>query len=138
MTNQNQTAAPSVAEPTAHALDFTRRNDAYQQGAQWAEAQRSTYEVVSNAARTLGTNPTHEEWMEYAAQWKDGYVHQNPNNTANAGDQQWGRFAKQLGEFFGLTKPKAQTAHAEKKASERAAKTEKLLAKYEEIGRAHV
>ena len=132
MTNQNQTAAPSVAEPTAHALDFTRRNDAYQQGAQWAEAQRSTYEVVSNAARTLGTNPTHEEWMEYAAQWKDGYVHQNPNNTANAGDQQWGRFAKQLGEFFGLTKPKAASVHAEKKAAERSAKAQKLLDKYAE------
>ena len=119
-----------VAQAITHALDFDRRNAAYDQGALWAENQRSTYELVSSAAKTLGTDPTFEEWTEYAAQWKDGYVHQNPDNTANAADQQWSRFTKQLGELFGLDKPKSTSAHAEKKAADRSKKTEALLNKY--------
>lgn len=121
-----------AAEPITHSLDFDRRNAAYEQGAAWAENQRSSYEVVAAAARTLDTNPTFEEWTEYATQWKDGYVHQNPDNTANAADKQWARFAQQLSELFGLDKPKSKSAHAEKKAAERSKKTQGLLEKYQD------
>ena len=126
-----QTITP-VAAATIHALDFDRRNAAYDQGAMWAENQRSTYDIVAGAAKILGTNPTHEEWMEYAKEWKDGYVNQNSDNTSNAADQQWARFAKQLSEFFGLDKPKSTSVHAEKKAAERSKKAEALLTKYQE------
>lgn len=128
----NTTTQNPIAQPITHALDFDRRNAAYEQGASWAENQRSTYELVAAAARTLDTNPTYEEWTEYSVQWKDGYVHQNPDNTSNAADQQWKRFAAQLNELFGLTKPTSKGVHAEKKAAERSKKAEALLTKYQE------
>lgn len=128
----NQQTKTPVAEALTHALDFDRRNAAYEHGALWAENQRNGYELASNAAKTLGANPTFEEWSEYAIQWKDGYVHQNPDNTANAADQQWARFTKTLSEFFGLDKPKSKSVHAEKKAAERSKKTEALLSKYQD------
>lgn len=129
----NQTPA---AQPITHALDFNRRNEAYEQGARCAELSRANLEILDNAARTLGTNPTFEEFTEYSVQWKDGYVHQNPNNTSNAADAAWSRFAKQLSETFGLDKPKSKSAHAEKKAAERSKKTEALLAKYQDTSAA--
>ena len=119
-----------VAEAVTHALDFDRRNEAYEQGARCAELNRASLEILDAGARTLGTDPTYEEYTEYAVQWKDGYIHQNPNNTANAADQAWTRYAKQLLETFGIEKPKSKSAHAEKKAAERSKKTEALLSKY--------
>lgn len=123
----NQTPA---AQPITHALDFNRRNEAYEQGARCAELNRASLEILDAGARTLGPEPTYEEFTEYRAQWVDGYVHQNPNNTANAADQAWTRYAKQLLENFGIEKPKSKSAHAEKKAAERSKKTEALLSKY--------
>ena len=111
----NQTPA---AQPITHALDFNRRNEAYEQGARCAELNRASLEILDAGARTLGPEPTYEEFTEYRAQWVDGYVHQNPNNTANAADQAWTRYAKQLLENFGIEKPKSKSAHAEKKAAE--------------------
>ena len=131
-----QTNQTPAAQPITHALDFNRRNEAYEQGAKCAELSRANLEILDNAARTLGTAPSFEEYTEYSVQWKDGYVHQNPNNTANAADAAWSRFAKQLSETFGLDKPKSKSAHAEKKAAERSKKTEALLAKYQDTSAA--
>lgn len=128
----NQTTQTPVAQPIAHALDFNRRNEAYEQGARCAELNRASLEILDAGARTLGTDPTFEEFTEYSVQWKDGYVHQNPNNTANAADQAWNRYAKQLSENFGIEKPKSKSAHAEKKAAERSKKAEALLSKYQD------
>ena len=76
------------------------------------------------------------EYTEYSVQWKDGYVHQNPNNTSNAADAAWSRYAKQLLENFGIEKPKSKSVHAEKKAAERSKKQEALLAKYQDTSAA--
>jgi DNA anti-recombination protein RmuC len=65
-------------------------------------------------------------------EWKAGYIHDNADNTGNAADAAWGRFAKTLDELFGLSKPKSTSAAAEKKAAERAAATEKLLEKHKD------
>ena len=65
----NQTPA---AQPITHALDFNRRNEAYEQGAKCAELSRANLEILDNAARTLGTSPSFEEYTEYSVQWKDG------------------------------------------------------------------
>lgn len=126
----NQTTQTPVAQPITHALDFDRRNEAFEQGARCAELNRASLEILDAGARTLGTDPTFEEYSEYRAQWVDGYVHQNPNNTANAADQAWNRYAKQLSENFGIEKPKSKSAHAEKKAAERSKKTQGLLDRY--------
>jgi hypothetical protein len=119
-----------VSQAAAHAMSFDRRNSAYEQGGRYAENRFAGLAIASDAAQTIGTDPTFEEWTEYMTEWKDGYVHQNPENTANAADQAWKRFANQLNELYGLTKPSSKSAAAERKASERAAKAEKLLEQY--------
>jgi coenzyme F420-reducing hydrogenase alpha subunit len=123
----NQT---TIASAAIHALTFDQRNSAYEQGGRYSHTSAALDEIITSAAKTIGEKPTFEQWTEYADEWKAGYINDNADNTANAADQAWGRFAKRLDERFGLTKPKSTSASAEKKAAEREAKAEKLAAKY--------
>lgn len=125
------TTQPVVAQPI-HALTFDQRNQAYEHGGSFSRNRAEMLGIATNAAKTLGADPSFDQWTEYAAQWKDGYLHDNPENTANAADAAWGRFAKTLDELFGLTKPKSTSKAAEKKASEREAKTAALLEKHKD------
>jgi hypothetical protein len=118
-----------VAE-VVHALTFDQRTQAYEHGGRASRNRAEMLEIATACAHTLGSNPTYEQWTEYATQWKDGWIHDNPQHTAEASDTAWTRFAKTLDELFGLTKPKSTSASAEKKASERAEKTAKLLEKH--------
>jgi hypothetical protein len=123
MTNQ------PVAQPV-HALNHTQRTQAYEQGGGFAKNRAELMEIATASAQTLGTNPSFDQWNEYSAQWKDGYMHNNPDNSANSADTAWARFTKTLDEFFGLTKPKSTSKVAEKKATEREAKKTALLEKH--------
>lgn len=124
--NQTQT---TVAQ-AIHALSFDKRNSAYEQGGRYSHNSTELLEIVQSAAKTIGENPSYEEWTEYADEWKAGYINDNPANTGNAADQAWKRFSAQLEGQYGLTKPKSTSAAAEKKAAEREAKAEKLASKY--------
>ena len=115
-----------------HALSFEQRNQAYEHGGSFSRNRAEMLGIATNAAKTLGTNPSFDQWTEYSVQWKDGYIHDNAENTANAADAAWSRFAKTLDELFGLTKPKSTSKAAEKKASEREAKTAQLLEKHKD------
>jgi len=124
MTNQTPVAQ------VVHALTHTKRTEAYEQGGGFARNRAELMEIATASAQTLGTNPSFDQWTEYATQWKDGYVHNNPDNTANSAETAWARFTKTLDEFFGLTKPKSTSKVAEKKATEREAKKTALLEKH--------
>jgi len=126
MTNQTPVAQ------AVHALTHTNRENAYEQGARFARNRAELMAIATDSAETLGTNPTYQEWQEYAIQWKDGYMHNNPDNKANSADGAWSRFTKTLDEFFGLTKPSSDNKVAKKKATEREVKKELLLAKHAE------
>lgn len=115
-----------------HALSHTNRANAYEQGARFARNRAELMAIATDSAETLGTNPSFEEWQEYSLQWKDGYIHNNPDNASNSADTAWARFAKTLDEFFGLTKPKSTSKVAEKKATEREQKKTQLLEKHAE------
>jgi hypothetical protein len=128
MTEANQTPVAAAI----HALTFDQRNAAYEQGQRSSRNKSEALAIATMAAQTLGEQPSFEEWTEYMDEWKAGYIHDNADNTANAADAAWARFAKTLDELFGLTKPKSKSAAAEKKAVERAAKTEKLLEKHKD------
>jgi hypothetical protein len=123
------TNATPVAQ-AVHALTHTKRTEAYEQGARFARNRAELMLIATDSATTLGTSPTFDEWNEYATQWKDGYVHNNPDNKANSAETAWSRFASTLDEFFGLTKPKSTSKVAEKKATEREAKKTALLEKH--------
>jgi hypothetical protein len=123
------TNATPVAQ-AVHALTHDQRTEAYEQGGGFARNRAELMEIATASAQTLGTNPSFDQWTEYATQWKDGYVHNNPDNTANSAETAWARFTKTLDEFFGLTKPKSTSKVAEKKATEREAKKTALLEKH--------
>jgi hypothetical protein len=127
MTTVNAPAAEAI-----HALSFDKRNEAYEQGTRSSRNKAEALTIAAAAAKTLGEKPSFDEWTEYADEWKAGYIHDNADNTGNAADAAWGRFAKTLDELFGLTKPKSTSAAAEKKAAERAAKTAQLLEKHKD------
>lgn len=118
-----------VAQPV-HALNHTQRTEAYEQGGGFAKNRAELMEIAKASAQTLGTDPSFDQWNEYSTQWKDGYMHNNPDNSANSADTAWARFTKTLDEFFGLTKPKSTSKVAEKKATEREEKKIKLLEKH--------
>ena len=115
-----------------HALSFDQRNEAYEHGSRFSRSSLEIDALLTSAARTIGEKPSFAQWNEYSDEWKAGYIHDNPDNTANAADAAWGRFAKNMESKFGLTKPKSTSAAAEKKASEREAKTAQLLEKHKD------
>lgn len=113
-----------------HALSHDRRTEAYEQGGRYSANRLEAVGIASDAAKTLGTDPTFDQWSEYAVQWKDGYMHNNSENTGNAADSAWSRFAATLNELFGLTKPKSTGKAATAKATAREVKAAAVLAKH--------
>ena len=111
----------TIASAAIHALSFDQRNAAYEHGERTSRNKLESLDIAKSAATTLGPNPTFEQWNEYADEWKAGYIHANPDNTANAADQAWKTFVDGGLSLYGLSKPKSTNVAAEKK-----------------IGRAHV
>lgn len=119
----------TVSQPVS-ALTADQKAGAYDQGARYARSNMEQVEVATAAAKTLGTAPTFEQWEAYRVEWLVGHANERPALTGNAHDAAWASFATMLDVLFGLTKPKSTSPAAEKKAAERAKKTEELLAKH--------
>jgi hypothetical protein len=102
-------------------------------GFQFARNQLANIETAQEYARMIGTEPSFDQWEAGRLQWVSGYVEANPQNTGNAADKAWNRFASMLAELFGLDKPKAESAAATKKRAEREAKQKELLAKHGDL-----
>ena len=97
-------------------------------GTRYANNKLERLAIATDYARALGTDPTFAQYEAARIAFVDGYCRANPDNTGNAADQEFSRFAAMLKELFGLEKPKSTSAAAEKKAAERKAATDKLLA----------
>ena len=102
-------------------------------GFQFARNQLANLETAKEYASMIGTDPTFDQWEAGRLQWVSGYVEANPQNTGNAADKAWDRFAGLLNELFGLIKPKATSAAAEKKRIEREKKQQELLEKHGDL-----
>lgn len=97
-------------------------------GSRYANNKLERLAIATDFARALGADPTFAQYEAARIAFVDGYCRANPDNTGNAADQEFSRFAAMLKDLFGLEKPKSTSAAAEKKAAERKAATEKLLA----------
>ena len=97
-------------------------------GSRYANNKLERLAIAQDYARALGANPTFAQYEAARIAFVDGYCRANPENTGNAADAEFSRFAGMLKDLFGLEKPKSTSAAAEKKAAERKAATEKLLA----------
>ena len=118
-----------IAEQVS-ALSASQALTAKDCGFQYARNQLAVFENGRDYAAMLGTDPTFDQWEAGRVQWVAGYIEANSDNTGNAADKAWNRFAALLDEFFGLTKPKSKSPAAEKKRIEREKKQNELLAKH--------
>ena len=121
----------TIAESVS-ALTNDQRLIARDAGFQFAKNQLANIETASTYAAMLGTDPSLDTWEAARIDWVSGYVDANPNNTGNAADKAWQRFADLLDNLFGMVKPKSTNPAAEKKRAEREKKAADLLAKYQD------
>ena len=100
-------------------------------GRVFSRSQKENIENATRYSKMLGTSPTFAQWESGRLKWIAGYLADNSQNTANAADKAWERFAKVLDDLFGMTKPSSGSASARKKKEERARKAAELLAKHQ-------
>ena len=122
----------TIVAAAVSALTNDQRLIARDAGFQFAKNQLANIETASTYAAMLGTDPTLDAWEAGRIDWVSGYVDANPNNTGNAADKAWQRFADLLDNLFGMVKPKSTNPAAEKKRAEREKKAADLLAKYQD------
>jgi hypothetical protein len=118
-----------IAEQVS-ALSADQALTAKDAGFQFARNQLANLETARSYASMIGTEPTFDQWEAGRTNWVSGYVEANPDNTGNAADKAWNRFAGLLDELFGLVKPKAASAAAEKIRIEREKKNAEILEKH--------
>lgn len=124
----------SQQNPVAAAISIitsTQHETAQSCGQRWGKNRQERIAIAETYSASLGTTPSFDEWEAHRIDWVNGYVAANPSHTGNAADAAWGDFTKLLDSLYGLTKPKAKTAAADKKRTERAKKDQQLLAKYQ-------
>lgn len=99
-------------------------------GEMFARSEIEATEALEVFARDVGTEPTYETWQAARVEFINGYVMVKPQAKGDAADQAFKRFKDRLVDRFGITVPKAVSEGAIKKAAERKAKEDKLVAKY--------
>jgi hypothetical protein len=120
----------TIVAETISALSSDQSLTAKDCGFRFARNQLENLENAKDYASMIGTAPSFDQWEAGRLQWVSGYVEANPENTGNAADKAWNRFAGLLDELFGLTKPTSSNPAAEKKRAEREKKNAELLAKH--------
>lgn len=120
----------TIIAETISALSSDQSLTAKDCGFRFARNQLENLENAKDYASMIGTAPSFDQWEAGRLQWVSGYVEANPENTGNAADKAWNRFAGLLDELFGLTKPTSSNPAAEKKRAEREKKNAELLAKH--------
>jgi len=121
-----------IAEQVS-ALSADQALTARDAGFQFARNQLANLETARGYAAMLGTHPTFDQWEAGRISWVSGYIEANPDNTGNAADKAWNRFADLLNDLFGLVKPKSKSTGADKKRVEREKKNAEILAKHGDL-----
>lgn len=132
---KNQKPAVSVApvatsSPAAFFLGEPKAAEMRECGMLFSRNTHDRVEIVSRAAKALGTTPTYDEWEASRAQFVDAYMLDNPLNTANAADKAWSTVARMLKALYELEKPASPSPEAAKKAEQRSTKKAERLAAF--------
>ena len=106
---------------------------AIKSGEMFARSEIEATEALEVFARDVGTEPSYETWQAARVEFINGYVMVKPQAKGDASDKAFQRFKDRLVDRFGITVPKATSEAAIKKAAERKAKEEKLVAKYSDV-----
>lgn len=114
----------------AQSLSAGSESDATLAGKLFAQSETHAAESLDLFARLVGDSPTWEVWEAERLKFINGYVGVKPTTKGDAAYKAFGRFKNRLVETYAITIPKASTAAAEKKAAERKAKRDKVIATY--------
>ena len=114
----------------AQAINATQADLAKQSGELFAQSEIDAGQALELFAKSVGTEPTYEEWNSCRIEFINAYVRTKPQAKGNSADQAFKRFRGRLVDAYGLEAPKAQTEAALKKAEERKAKQDALEARY--------
>jgi hypothetical protein len=106
---------------------------AIKSGEMFARSEIEATEALEVFAREVGTEPSYEAWNTARVDFINGYVMVKPQAKGDTSDKAFQRFKDRLVERFGITVPKATSEGAIKKAAERKAKEDKLVAKYTDV-----
>ena len=117
------TVATQVATPTIEG--------ACEAGRMFAKSEIDALGSLEVYARTLGTDPTHEHWLNCRTNWVNAYVSIKPQAKGNSADKAFIRFNARLTEAYGIEIRKPKSEAAEKKAQERAKKAQELAQRFE-------
>lgn len=118
----------TVAEKVERPID----SGATRAGELFAQSEIGAVEALEHFARSVGTEPTYEQWNNCRIDWVNAYVSVKPLAKGNSADAAFKRFKARLNETFGIEAPKAQSEAATKKAAERAKKAAELEQRFEQ------
>lgn len=121
-----------TASNVAQVLSEPQISEARECGRRFAVNKVERTQIAEAMAKSMGIDPTFDQWEAHRKWFTDGYAQANADATENAADKAWSEFAKCLKDWYGLEKPRATTAAATAKASERANKKAALLAAHED------
>lgn len=105
--------------------------DSFNAGAMFARSEIDAAESLEVFARAVGTTPSYEVWQAERINFVNGYVSIKPHAKGDSADKAFQRFKDRVVERFAIVVPKATSEAAIKKAAERKAANEKLLAEYQ-------
>ena len=106
--------------------------DSFNAGAMFARSEIDAAESFEVFARAVGTNPTYETWQAERINFVNGYVSIKPHAKGDSADKAFQRFKDRVVQAFEIVVPKSTNEAALKKAAERKAADEKLLAEYQD------
>lgn len=107
--------------------------DSFNAGAMFARSEIDAAESLEVFARAVGENPTYEVWQTERINFVNGYVSIKPQAKGDAADKAFQRFKDRVVERFAIVVPKSTSEAAIKKAAERKAADDKLLAEFQDV-----
>jgi len=107
--------------------------DSFNAGAMFARSEIDAAESFEVFARAVGTNPTYETWNAERINFTNGYVSIKPHAKGDSADKAFQRIKDRVVQAFEIVVPKSTNEAAIKKAAERKAADEKLLAEYQDV-----
>ena len=115
------------------ALTPEQHSIAKQVGAAWAKKDTLAVEILERYARVLGAQCTRLQFETAQADWKEGWIGQNPGKTSAAVDKAWQRFKNDLEDTYEIEiiKPESENPLSQQRKAEREQKKTALLAQHE-------
>lgn len=123
----------AVVAQQIDALSPEQHSAAKAAGKAWARNDRLAVETLESYARVLGEKCTRLQFETAQADWKQGWIEENPGKTTAAVDKAFQRFKDRLEDMFEIEiiKPESVNPLSQQRKAEREAKKAALLEQHQ-------